>query len=519
MPHFKKAIACLLLFTFMLTMLSACGEDTYSDADNETKTFVLGTTAYGTAMENAGLDPHNKYMGWSAVRYGVGETLFRFNDEMQLTPWLAEAYEILDDYTVKISLRDDVVFSNGNPMTGDSVKACFERLISMHDRAPDDLKLTQITAEGQTLTLKSSDKVTALISYLCDPYGAIIDVSSAIDETANVIGTGPYVATAVSESEVHLTANALYWGDAPKVAEVTVLSIPDGDTLTMAMQTGEIDAAQGLPYASLNQFREDDSFTVDSADTSRVYQVAFNFKSELLQDIRVRKAICMSIDKESFTSVLLDGNGSPAVGAFPSNFSFGNDVLTGLRYDPDGARTLLQEAGFVDADGDNYLERDGKPLALTWLTYTSRQELPLLAEYAQAQLADIGIKLTVNATDNYLTDLKNGSFDVYASAFVAAPIGDPQYYFTTHFLPDSPYNNGCYESEAVQTLIEALRGEFDTEKRAALAIQIQQLALDDAAFFYASHLRMSLVMKSSVTGFSAHPSDFYEITSALDVSL
>lgn len=90
--------------------------------------FRYGTTAYGTAMENAGMNPHESYKGWSTLRYGVGETLFRFNDAMQPQPWLATGYEFIDDQTVKITLHDDVNFSSGNKLTGAAVKACLEDL-------------------------------------------------------------------------------------------------------------------------------------------------------------------------------------------------------------------------------------------------------------------------------------------------------------------------------------------------------------------------------------------------------
>ena len=66
----------------------------------EEKTFVYGTTGYGVEMGDEGLNPHNSYSGWSAIRYGVGETLFKYNDNMELEPWLATDYTYVDDQTV-----------------------------------------------------------------------------------------------------------------------------------------------------------------------------------------------------------------------------------------------------------------------------------------------------------------------------------------------------------------------------------------------------------------------------------
>ena len=88
---------CLL--TAMLgaaLLLSGCGSDTGKTAKEEGKVFHYGTMAYGPAMQNASTDPHDTYCGWSTVRYGVGETLFKFDNEMNVQPWLAESYEQVD---------------------------------------------------------------------------------------------------------------------------------------------------------------------------------------------------------------------------------------------------------------------------------------------------------------------------------------------------------------------------------------------------------------------------------------
>ncbi|MCB2215541.1 MAG: ABC transporter substrate-binding protein [Desulfobulbaceae bacterium] len=519
----KKArgIGSLLAATMLALSMVVSGAANVAAASSGTgeakgKVFNYGTMAYGVAMGNVGVNPHEGYSGWSTIRYGVGETLFKFNAAMELEPWLAKGYERIDPCTIRIDLRDDVFFSNGEKMTGESVKACLEHLLAAHNRAPKDLQIKSITAHGQSVTITSEAKVPALLNYLSDPYGAIINMKAGISEDKNVVGTGPYVATQISDTEISLVANGQYWNGTPKIDRINIKSITDGDTLTMALQSGEIDAAQGLPYASLQLFRSDDRYKINSASTSRVYQACMNYKSEVIQDDAVRKAIAMGIDKEGFTSVLLQGNGSPTVGPFPANFKFGGDAVKGEPYDIEGAKQVLETAGWVDSDGDGIREKGGHKLTIDWLTYTSRQELPLLAESVQATLKLAGMDVKVNATDNSKDFLKAGKWDVYASAFVAAPTGDPQYYFTTHVVASSDYNRGGYYNDMVEKLVESLGNEFDPAKRGELAVKISQQILDDHAYAYASHLKMSLVMKEGVTGFVAHPSDYYEITANLD---
>ena len=132
-------------------------------------------------------------------------------------------------------------------MTGAAVKACLEDLISRHNRARVDLKITGITAEGQTVTITSAAKVPVLINYLCDPYGCIIDMSRCTGDDTKISGTGPFMVESLTPKEVVLVKNPAYYGGVPKTDRIIVSSITDGNTLALALQNGEIDAAQGLP--------------------------------------------------------------------------------------------------------------------------------------------------------------------------------------------------------------------------------------------------------------------------------
>lgn len=508
----KKILAAILSAGILF---SGCGGENKTSTDDKTS-FTYGTVAYGVAMENVGTNPHESYSGWSTLRYGIGETLFKFNERMELEPWLAESFEQVDEFNLKIKIKDNAVFSNGKKVDGEAVKKCLQHLIEVHDRAPKDLKISSIEADGQFVIIKSSEKVPALLNYLSDPYGCIIDIDEGEKEKI-VVGTGPYKAVKVTDTQIDLVKNENYWGEVkPKLEKITVKSIPDGDTLTMAMQNGELDAVQGLPYSSLKLFGDEKKFKISQADTSRIYQAAFNFKTPELQDLNVRKAISMAIDKENFTKVLLSGNGTPAVGPFPANLTFGDNEVHSVSYDLEGAKNLLTQAGWTDSDGDGYVDKNGKNLELNYLTYTSRQELPLLAEAAQDSLKKIGIKLNVNATDNYKTFLKSGEYDIFSKAIVTAPTGDPEYYFTSHIVPGAVDNAGFYDSPEISQLEEELHNTFGVGNRSVLAIKMSQQILDDCALFYASHLKMSFVMKNNVEGFTAHPSDYYEIRPELE---
>lgn len=513
----KKRSGILTVCLLAVCLLSGCGSPEQGTAESTgEKVFYYGDTTFNAENDEKDVNPHNGYSGWACIRYGIGETLFKYSDSMELEPWLATGYELVDENTWVVTLRDGVTFTSGRAMDAEAVKECLDHLVEVHERAKGDLKIREITADGQTLTIRTQEPVPALMNYLADPYGCIIDMQAGITEDGNVSGTGPYRATEV-ETDVGLTLvkNENYWNGTPKLDTIYVRTITDGDTMTMAMQTGELDAAYGLPYSSLSLFAND-PYTISSVETSRSFFAQMNYATEALQDPSVRAAIAGAIDKEGFTQVLLEGNGSAANGPFPESFAFGDASVTAQPYDPEESRRLLAASGWTDTDGDGYVDKDGETLSIRWLTYPSRQELPLLAESVQASLKEIGILVEVNCTANHLDFIESGEWDIYASAFVCAPTGDPEYFFTTHCLDDSTKNRGGYHSDRLEELEEQMSGTFDPEERAALAIEMTQTILDDNAFVFASHLKMSIVSGEGVTGLTAHPCDYYEITVDLD---
>ena len=519
----KKTWTTFLAAGLLISLLSGCSGGTPAQEPSpETsgeKSLVWGDTTFNAENGEPDINPHRDNSGWACIRYGVGETLFRFSDSMEIEPWLAKSYENTDELTWVIQLREDVDFASGRHMDAQSVKECLEDLISVHVRAAEDLQLREITAEGYTLTIHTAEPVPALIHYLADPYGCVIDMEAGVTEEGIVSGTGPYQAVSlVTDSGLELVKNENYWGGEPKLDKVTVRTITDGDTLTMALQSGEIDVAYGMPYASYPLF-ENDAYTFTGCATSRVFFGAMNFESAIMQDPAVRQAIAMGIDKEGFVETLLDGNGYVAEGVYPENFSFGGDAVTAADYDPEGAKQLLADVGWVDMDGDGVREKNGQKLTLRWLTYPSRQEQPLLAEAAQATLGEIGFDVVVNNTaDHNRIRTDSSAWDIYVSAMVTAPTGDPEYFFTYHCLDSSSSNDGHYHSDALEALAQELSRTFDVEERGELAVQMQRILLDDNAYVFCSHLRMSMIMKSNVTGLVAHPCDYYEITADLDIS-
>ncbi len=523
----KKLFAMMVSLCMMISLLAGCGGSSGSSGAGQSggisgdskKAFVFGDTTFNAENEEPNVNPHCAYAGWACIRYGVGETLFRINDSMELEPWVAASYELADKLTWKITLKDGVCFSNGKACDAAAVKACFEHLIEVHDRARGDLMIDSMESDGLTLTIRTSVPAPSLLNYLSEPYGCIIDMDAGITEDGIVVGTGPYVPVELqTDDHLNLVKNENYWNGEVKIDEITVRTISDGDTLALALQSGEIDAAYGMAYASYPIF-DNDNYTISSTQTSRSFYCQMNYTSPIIQDDAVRRAVAMGIDKEGFVNTLLSGYGYVGTGAFPDTVAFGGLTLHAEKYDPEGAKAALEAAGWVDSDGDGIREKDGQKLVIRWLSYPSRQELPLLAESAQATLKDIGIQLDLNVTAGHNSIAKDQSaWDIYVGANVNSGLGDPTNFFSTHCLDASTKNRGSYHSDRLEELALELNSTFDSAERSRIAIEMQQVLLDDNAFVFCSFLRMSMISKAGVTGLTAHPCDFYELTADLDIN-
>lgn len=517
----KKKLASLLA-VFLAAALTACGgaptaSDASSGEDGRTD-FTFGTYAFSR------LDPADEYNGWAAVRYGIGETLFVLDDHLDVQKNLATDYALSDDkLTWTLTLRNGVLFHNGDPMDGAAVKASLERLVAANSRAAADLMVSSISAEGSTVSITTAEPNPTLINALCDPYACIVDAaaeSGGADFESYPVCTGPYVVkNYVEDTCAYLEPFEQYWGGTPASKSVTIQAISDPDTLSMALQTGEIDAAYGLSYDALEPFENDPAFEVSQAATTRVYMLYFNLSHSFMSDKNLRRAICMAADKSSYASVLMGGAGTPTKSAFPDYLGYGDDgLLTDVPgYDPQGAAELLAQSGYADTDGDGFLDKNGEKVSPRIVTY-GRAGLPQSAQALQSALRSLGMDASFEQTDNVTPWLTAGDYDICVYAYLTTPTGDPLSYLSYTMGTGRGGNFGGYSNPEVDELLARMSTEFDAQKRSEDAVRIQQIATADSSYCYLFHLNMFMAMKSGVTGLAQSPVDYYQITAKTAVS-
>jgi peptide/nickel transport system substrate-binding protein len=521
----KKVLSLTMVGALSFSMLAGCGSSSDSSEEStkaatEAEAATGGEITIGVTSFADTLEPTEQYFSWVVSRYAVGETLVKFDENGDLEPCLAESWENSDDqlsWTFKI--REGVTFSNGNEMTAEAVKSSLERTIELSNRTDEFFKATSIEVDGWNLTITTETPNSLVPGSLADPLWLIVDTSVDTSTFAmeGPICTGPYKVESFSPTESCVVVrNDNYWGGEVPLDKVTFKCIDDQTTRSMALQTGEIDIAYNLKTENLTDFEGNDDITVDELKSLRS-TYAFMNQNGALGDITLRQALIRGLDKETYCETLLGGGATAGKAPVPPTLDYGFDELNDENtYDPEGAKQLLADGGYVDIDGDGFVETpEGEKLELNFVIYTSREELKTYAEAAQASLKEIGINLQLETVsyETLLDRRDSGTYDLLIWNVLVANTGDPENYLRENWYSTSANNTAGYSNAKVDELLDELAAEFDTDKRKELIVEIQQEIMDDAAtVFFGYETTYLFYNNKSVTGVQMYPMDYYWLT-------
>lgn len=505
----KKLLSIAVAAILCVGSLTACSSGE-SGSQTEAENMGAGTNIAVVADTQCptSLDLAQSWDSWYTSRWGITETLYKLDDNLEPQPFLAEGCEMIDENTWKITLRDDVTFQNGSKMTAESVKLCWERTAGINARFNELLYIDSIEADGQILTVKTSKPVPAFMNGLCEPLTGIIDVTAETDPATLPIGTGPFAAVSYEvKTRAEVTKYAGYWGGEPKLDGAVINIIGDTSTLAMAQQNGESDISVSMPSASLELFGDESLYNVDGVAGSRGQVIFINFSNKFLQEKAVREAISMAIDKQNYADIINKGASAAATELYPDFMAFGG--TNGYEYDIEGANAVLDDAGLIDTDGDGIRELDGENISLRLITYSTKAELSNFCNEIASSAKKIGLDISVEVYESVGEQQKTGDFDLLMVSFTMVPTGDPQYFADIAFRTGGSSNYGGYSNAEVDELINELDVEFDSERRVELAKEIQSRITEDAGFIVVGHSKYFYVMSSRLKGLHTNPSEYY----------
>ncbi len=423
--------------------------------------------------------------------------------DLEVEPGLAESWTSSDDgLTHTYTLRDGLSWSDGTALTADDVVWTIET-----SRDQEWFNHFSLTAELSAVAL--DDRTVEITTAVPDPrlpgFDAYIlprhvwEPFAADDVTAHDgldgVGSGPFTLQAWrSGQDWTMVANPSFHGGAPAVDRIVFRVFTNADAMVAALQAGEIDAAHSVPAGSFATLDADEQIVAVEGEQGTFAELAMNGGEgglgdghPALADLTVRQAIHHAIDKDVLVDRVRLGLATAGTTIRVSPDPVWHPELTDeerFAFDPDRARSLLEEAGYVDTDGDGVREMpDGsQPLEFRYAERSEGDTAGPIREFVTGWLADVGIATTVEVLDD--TQLYErqiaGEYDLFVWGW--SPFADPGTllsYFTcdqvTRDLEAEGYNDANWCDPEFDELYARQAVELDRDTRIGLVHEMLRL--------------------------------------------
>ena len=465
----KKLLSLLLACVMGLTLLAGCSNtDPSSSSNGQTGKNASQTISIAqSANFSMGFAP--AVQSYEATYYmnNFYEPLVKYQDG-EYQPCLATDWTNSDDgLTYTFHLREDVKFNDGTPFNAEAVKLYFDNMKSVIGTSSNYGQLDMLTSE-----ITVDDEYTVSFHLTRPYYNVLNDLSmvmprgilsaSAFNEDGSLNseylmnhtpGTGPYMFEGVNDTATEYTfvRNPNYWGEDPDVDSFTVKVIPESKVA--AMRAGEVDFIIGsdtLDAASYQELSSTEGITGVISDFDFVTEfIALNDEVVPLNDINIRNAIQMAIDKESIAQNIYSGLRTEANSVMPADMPYCKADVTTPSYDMDAAIELMDKSGWTDTDGDGIREKDGKKLSFT-ITYPSTGVYDKVVLFFQDSMKKLGIEITTNPIDlmAFMQQVfTEGNYEITAYMSYWFPY-DP-YTFVANMYPSTDYTDasGIYSTD------------------------------------------------------------------------
>lgn len=415
-----------------------------------------------------------------------------------------------DGRMITMHLRDDILWSDGQPITSADFRFTFQMAVSPNNSvassSPYNLIASLDTPDERTVVITFNTPYIPwlgnlwhglLPSHILQP---VFDSAGTLDNaawnSAPTVGCGPYVfSERVAGESVRFVANDRYWAGRPKIDEIVIRFASDSAAQVAALTSGQGDLSPRITFPDVPALQTAGLSLqkVFSGYNEGIFFFLHPFEGHpALQDARVRQAIAMSIDRAGLIHDVLLDQTSPAA-TYWDNTPYINPGITPWGFDPDGASRLLDESGWIDANADGVREKGETSLVLSYGTTDSPVRLAVQARIVE-QLARVGIRLEPSSYDTatFFQDYAlggpaaTGQLDIFQYAPTTIP-GDPH---TTDFMcgeiPSEDIPTGTnwtfYCDQELDDLFKQELTQFDFAQRQGTFHQISKLIFDRLYF-------------------------------------
>ena len=493
----KKFLALILLGILLSTVLSGCGDG--STAETQKSRADTNELVVGIAQDlDDSLDPHKTVKaGTREVMFNVFEGLMKPTPDGDLTPAIAESYEVSEDrMTYTFHLREGVQFHNGETVTAEDVVYSIQRCAAATETGIVQVEAFSViqdieTPDDKTVAIIISEPSNEFISYMTT---AILPADYDKQDT-DPVGTGPFkFVSRTAQDSIVLEKFNEYWGTPAQLDKVTLKIMENADSLMMSLQSGAIDLCAHLTSVQVAQLEE--NFNVAEGTMNLVQAMYLNNAVAPFDDVHVRQALCYAVDKQEIIDLAFDGYGSPIGSSmYPAFGKYFDDSLTNYyTKDVEKAKALLAEAGYPDGfDMTITVPSNYKPHMDT-------------AEVLVQQLAEIGVNATIEPIE-----WESWVSDVYAGRqFQSTVVGVDASNMTARALLERftsdygknfiNYNNAEYDALFQQTLTA-----YDDDEQTAIYKQMLANLTENAANVYIQDLADLVAVRKGVEGVTFYP--------------
>jgi len=473
-------------------------------ADDDLKVLRIGVP---TDLSNANPFGVVTNSDWNVVTTQY-DLMLKFGDEdLSAAPNLAESCEPNDDFREwTCTIRDDVKWSDGTPMTSKDIAFTYEFVMDKSSplyRSYFSQNPTFETPDDHTLIWKSPEPtfypMTPPWVYIVPEHiwsqfeDADLKEVKAFENVPSVT-TGPFYLSEVnSGQDWTLEKNPYYWGDEPNFDQIRYQHFTNQDAMVQALKNGDIDAAAYLEPSLLPALENDPNITVQRDVSDWWLNLAFNFGGQgpdadplpALQSKDVRTAIAMAIDKQGIIDKAYNGAGVPGESivrlASPTwHYDVPDEDV--IPYDPDAANALLDEAGYpMDSDGVRTDPQTGEPLRMRIPVSQGTSGAVIAGQLIVGYLEEIGIEVELlPVTDGKMYDYwEAGNFDAYIWYWTGDP--DPNYQLSV-FTTDEclSLSDGCWSNTEYDAMFEEQQTMMDQDKREQVVHDMQALIYEES---------------------------------------
>jgi peptide/nickel transport system substrate-binding protein len=485
------------------------------------------TLRVGWVESPDGINPFTSMTGSSQELYTLAyDTLTRFDAAtLEPRPDLAESWSSSSGGKVwTFHLRKDVDWQDGVAFTADDVKFTYDYIIDnemgMWTNFTTFIDEVRVVDSHTVRFVCSQPKANILampvpilprhIWQKIDPKKAVVSRSVV---SLPSVGTGPFrIVEFRQDKYARLVANDQYWRGRPRVGELIFSVYQNSDTMYQDLLGGYLQAAIELPHATYTRLTKNEDFLAIAANPYRAtstfgfncYTGSASRGHPVLLDRRFRWALNFAIDKQRIADVAFDGLVEPATSILPArcypdpDWHWTPSASELTTYDPDKARTLLDQAGYRDTDGDGVREYDGKPITLRLWAINSEASDQTAAKLIAGWLHDIGLKVEFQVLDEgaLIARMWNYEGDTFAPDYDMFIWGwggdiDPTFLLSVYTTGQiENWNDTNWSNADYDNLFLEQQSTLDLEARQKIVWRMQELLYRESPVIFTVDLRM-----------------------------